>query len=228
MDINNIEICCGSIQSAVNAKDGGAQRIELCQALSEGGTTPSFASIKTAVQDLNLNVFVLIRPRSGNFIYNQVEIKTMQEDIIKCKELGVSGIVVGFLTEDGNIDKLLTKHFVELSKPLPVTFHRAFDECIDPFKALEDIIDCGCARILTSGCKTTALEGAPILKQLVTQAAERITILAGSGITHKNAANVIDITGVTEIHGSCKKLSSNGCEETEIDAVKALLNSFSL
>lgn len=223
MTIDDIEICCSSIQSAMNAKNAGAKRIELCQALSEGGTTPSYATVRHSVQEMGLNVFVLVRPRGGDFHYNQLEINIMEEDVKTCKQLGASGIVVGFLTEDGHIDKNLTKHFVELSAPLPVTFHRAFDECQDPFAALEDVIDCGCKRILTSGCKPTAIEGSDTLRKLVAQAGGRITILAGSGITPENAAELKAKTGVTEIHGSCKRTNKNGACETDPVLVKRLI-----
>ena len=213
MEINQIEICCGSIQSAANAKAGGAVRVELCQGLIEGGTTPSPATIDYAVRELGLQVFVLVRPRGGDFCYNELEIKTMEADVEYCKKAGVAGIVVGFLHQDGSIDTELTSRFVKLSAPLPVTFHRAFDECTEPLKALEQIIDCGCKRILTSGCKPTAMEGADMLQQLVKQADGRITILAGSGITPDNAAALKAKTLVPEIHGSCKSLRPDGSFE---------------
>ena len=212
-----IEICCGSIQSAANAKAGGAVRVELCQGLVEGGTTPSPATIQYAVRELGLKVFVLVRPRGGDFCYNELEVKTMEEDVAFCKEAGASGIVVGFLHPDGSIDTELTRRFVELSAPLPVTFHRAFDECADPLNALEQIIECGCARVLTSGCKPTAMEGAEMLQQLVKQADGRITILAGSGVTPENAVTLREKTGVKEIHGSCKKTRPDGAWETDTE-----------
>lgn len=218
-----IEICCGSIQSAANAKAGGAERIELCQGLVEGGTTPSPATIRYAVKELGLRVFVLLRPRGGDFCYNELEIKTMEEDVKFCKEVGTAGIVVGFLHPDGSIDTELTRRFVTLASPLPVTFHRAFDECTEPLKALEQIIDCGCARILTSGCQPTAMEGAKLLQQLVKQAEGRITILAGSGITPENAAALKQQTGVPEIHGSCKMTRADGAWETDMEEVRKLL-----
>ena len=218
-----IEICCGSIQSAANAKAGGAVRVELCQGLVEGGTTPSPATIQYAVRELGLKVFVLVRPRGGNFCYNELEVKTMEEDVAFCKEAGASGIVVGFLHPDGSIDTELTRRFVELSAPLPVTFHRAFDECADPLNALEQIIECGCARILTSGCKPTAIEGAEMLQQLVKQADGRITILAGSGVTPENAVALREKTGVKEIHGSCKKTRPDGAWETDAEEVRKLI-----
>jgi len=218
-----IEICCGSIQSAANAKAGGAVRIELCQGLVEGGTTPSPATIDYAVKELGLQVFVLVRPRGGDFCYNELEIKTMEEDVAFCKKAGATGIVVGFLHPDGSIDTELTRRFVELSAPLPVTFHRAFDECADPLNALEQIIDCGCARILTSGCKPTAMEGAEMLQKLVKQADGRIKILAGSGVTPENAAALREKTGVEEIHGSCKITRPDGAWETDKQQVRELL-----
>lgn len=218
-----IEICCGSIQSAANAKAGGAVRVELCQGLIEGGTTPSPATIEYAVKELGLQVFVLVRPRGGDFCYNELEIKTMEEDVEFCKKAGVAGIVVGFLHPDGSIDTELTRRFVKLAAPLPVTFHRAFDRCPEPLKALEQIIDCGCARILTSGCKPTAMEGANLLKQLVQQANGRIKILAGSGVTPENAAALRKKTGAPEIHGSCKITRPDGAWETDSKQVKKLL-----
>ena len=218
-----IEICCGSIQSAANAKVGGAVRVELCQGLVEGGTTPSPATIQYAVRELGLKVFVLVRPRGGDFCYNELEVKTMEEDVAFCKEAGASGIVVGFLHPDGSIDTELTRRFVELSAPLPVTFHRAFDECADPLNALEQIIECGCARILTSGCKPTAIEGAEMLQQLVKQADGRITILAGSGVTPENVVTLREKTGVKEIHGSCKKTRPDGAWETDAEEVRKLI-----
>lgn len=218
-----IEICCGSIQSAANAKAGGAVRIELCQGLIEGGTTPSPATIEYAVKELGLQVFVLVRPRGGDFCYNELEIKTMEKDVEFCKKVGVAGIVVGFLHPDGSIDTELTRRFVKLAAPLPVTFHRAFDRCPEPLRALEQIIDCGCARILTSGCKPTAMEGADMLQQLVQQANGRITILAGSGVTPENAAALREKTGATEIHGSCKITRPDGAWETDAEQVKKLL-----
>ncbi len=218
-----IEICCGSIQSAANAKAGGAIRVELCQGLVEGGTTPSPATIQYAVRELGLKVFVLVRPRGGDFCYNELEVKTMEEDVAFCKEAGAFGIVVGFLHPDGSIDTELTRRFVELSAPLPVTFHRAFDECADPLNALEQIIECGCARILTSGCKPTVIEGAEMLQQLVKQADGRITILAGSGVTPENAVALREKTGVKEIHGSCKKTRPDGAWETDAEEVRKLI-----
>lgn len=219
-----IEICCGSIQSAANAKAAGATRIELCQNLNEGGTTPSYATIKQCVEDLHLDVFVLVRPRPGNFVYNDVEIQNMLEDVRICKELGVAGVVVGFLHPDGSIDTELTRLFVETAAPVPVTFHRAFDRCKDWRKSLEEVITCGCKRILTSGCQPTAMEGKETLKELVRLAGDRITILVGSGVRPDNARALVEFTHAKEIHGSCKVRTDGGYEETDTETVKQLIH----
>lgn len=219
-----IEICCGSIQSAANAKAAGATRIELCQNLNEGGTTPSYATIKQCVEDLHLDVFVLVRPRPGDFVYNDVEIQNMLEDVRICKELGVAGVVVGFLHPDGSIDTKLTRRFVETAAPVPVTFHRAFDRCKDWRKSLEEVIACGCKRILTSGCHPTAMEGKETLKELVRLAGDRITILVGSGVRPDNAQALVEFTHAKEIHGSCKVHTDGGYEETDTETVKQLIH----
>lgn len=217
-----VEICCGSIQSAVNAHRAGAKRIELCQNLIEGGTTPSYATIKQCVA-MGLNVFVLIRPRPGNFVYNEFEVENMLEDVRMCKTLGVAGIVVGFLHSNGDIDKALTQRFVQEAHPIPVTFHRAFDRCAHWTQALEDVIACGCRRILTSGCHSTAIEGKDTLKALVKQAGKRITILAGSGVVANNVQELVEHTGVQEVHGSCKVHLPDNYDETDEQSVRDLL-----
>ena len=224
----NIEICCNSIQSAANAQSAGAHRIELCQDLENGGTTPSYAAIKYCVETLRLDVFVLIRPRSGNFCYNELEIETMAEDVRTCKTLGVAGIVVGFLTPDGHIDTALPRRFVELAHPLPVTFHRAFDRVPDWKNSLEEVIDCGCARILTSGCRPSVEEGIGERRQIVAQAGTRITILAGGGVTPSNVKHLIQETGVQEVHASCKHTMPGGYNETDSAIVKELIAQITL
>lgn len=220
----NIEICCNSIQSAFNAKAAGATRIELCQDLENGGTTPSAATIRRCVQDLQLDVFVLVRPRSGNFCYNEWEVETMADDVRICKDLGVAGIVVGFLREDGFVDVELTRRFVQLAAPIPVTFHRAFDCCPDWKRSLEEIIDCGCARILTSGCKPTAMEGRDHLRDMIKHAGDRITILMGSGLRPDNVRELVEYTGAKEVHASCKAATQGGYNETEESQVRALID----
>ena len=218
-----VEICCGSIQSAANARAAGATRIELCQNLNQGGTTPSYATIRQCVEDLHLDVFVLVRPRPGDFVYNRLEIDNMVRDVQMCKECGAAGVVVGFLHPDGRVDKAMTRRFVEIAAPLPVTFHRAFDRCPDWPQALEDVIDCGCRRILTSGCQPAATEGRDTLRSIVDLAGERITILMGGGVRSDNVRSLLEHTGVHEVHGSCKRLMPNGCEETDSAEVTHLL-----
>lgn len=204
-----LEICAPSLHSAINADLAGADRIELCQNLNEGGTTPSFGNIKYCVDHLNLKTHVLIRPRPGDFCYSDQEFQTIQHDVELCKVLGVHGIVVGFLHEDLTIDVERTTKIVEIAAPMTVTFHRAFDICKDWNTALEQIISCGCHAILTSGTQKTAFEGIPILKEIVQKAQNRITILAGSGINATNASEIIEKTGVHEIHSSCTRSISN-------------------
>lgn len=199
-----IEVCANSVQSAVNAAKGGADRIELCQNLNEGGTTPSWAAIKYCVEQLPLKTMVLIRPRPGNFRYNEVEFEAVKQDVVACRELGAHGVVIGFLDDDLEIDVARTAEVVKLARPMEVTFHRAFDCCRDWRKGLEQIIECGCDRVLTSGQCSTALEGLATLREIVKQADGRIKILAGSGVKAANAREIVDGAQVKEIHASCK------------------------
>uniref|UniRef100_UPI00404B235A copper homeostasis protein CutC n=1 Tax=Fulvivirga sp. TaxID=1931237 RepID=UPI00404B235A len=199
-----IEICANSVQSVINAEKAGAHRVELCDNLWEGGTTPSAATIKLAKEKTGIAVYVLVRPRGGDFVYSDLEFEIIKEDIRVCKELGVQGIVSGVLNADGTVDKGRTKELVELSKPLPFTFHRAFDVANDPAQALEDIIDCGAVRILTSGQKNSAIEGIDLLKQIQEKANDRIVIMPGGGINPDNISELLSI-GCTEFHMSGKK-----------------------
>ncbi|WP_298527666.1 copper homeostasis protein CutC [uncultured Porphyromonas sp.] len=195
-----IENCAGSAESARRAQLGGAYRIELCAGLPEGGTTPSYGEIVAARRAVDIKLNVIIRPRAGDFLYTPIEVEAMLEDIKMARQLGVDGIVVGCLTPDGEVDKPLLRRFVEASGDLPVTFHRAIDVCRDPSAALEDIIKAGCARVLTSGGKATALEGAEVIAQLVKQAGDRIIIMPGAGVTPENIAELARITGAKEFH----------------------------
>lgn len=195
-----IENCAGSAESARRAQLGGAYRIELCAGLPEGGTTPSYGEIVAARRAVDIKLNVIIRPRAGDFLYSPLEVEAMLEDIKMARQLGVDGIVVGCLTPDGEVDKTLLRRFVEAVGDLPVTFHRAIDVCRDPSVALEDIIETGCARVLTSGGKATALEGAEVIAQLVKQAGDRIIIMPGAGVTPENIAQLARITGAKEFH----------------------------
>lgn len=217
----HVEICCNSVLSARNAKMGGAYRIELCQALGEGGTTPSAAAIEYCVRELNLQTRVLIRPRGGNFCYDKEDFKIILDDIYHAYKFGAHAVVVGFLTREGDIDVPKTMAAVEAASGMGVTFHRAFDECRNPSEALEQIIECGCQKLLTSGCKPTAMKGAQMLKSLDEQANGRIDIIAASGIVPSNVVQLVNCTGLREIHASCKTVK-DGVSVTDETLVKEL------
>ena len=199
-----VEACVNSPQSANEAEKGGALRVELCDNLYEGGTTPSAASIISTRKNIKIGLNVIIRPRGGDFIYSDMELEIMLQDIAFCKQIGIDGVVLGVLTPDGNVDIFNTKRLTQAAFPMNVTFHRAFDMVADPYKALEDIILCGCDRILTSGLQNKAIEGKDMIAMLVAQADDRIIIIAGSGINDQNAASLVTYTDVKEIHTSSK------------------------
>lgn len=196
----SIEVCVDSIASALAAERGGANRIELCSNLREGGTTPTAGMIEVARSRIVLNLHVMVRPRSGDFSYNDDEFAIMRRDVLTARQLGANGVVLGILTRDAAVDVPRTRELVELARPLNVTFHRAFDLSAGLFSALEDVIVSGADRILTSGGKATALEAGSILANLVQAAKGRITILACGGINESNAATIIRETGAKEIH----------------------------
>lgn len=219
-----LEICIDSLESAIAAQIGGADRVELCANLLEGGTTPSIGTIIQTRKHLDIGLQVIIRPRGGDFCYSHLEFEVMKDNIRFCKEAGVDGIVSGILKADGSIDKERTKELIELSKPMNFTFHRAFDMVREPFKSLEDIISIGADRILTSGLKPTALEGKQLIKKLVEKAKSRVIILAGSGITDLNVASVIEVTGVNEVHMTAHTFKDSEMKYKS-DAVKFCGNS---
>lgn len=199
-----LEICASSFTSAIIAEKAGANRIELCENINEGGTTPSYGTLKLVKQHVKIATYVLIRPRSGDFFYTEDEFDIIKQDILLCKELGYEGVVVGILTSDGKVDIQRTKALVELAKPMGVTFHRAFDACKDPEEALEAVIETGCERILTSGLKNTVIEGTENLKRLIVQAASRIIIMPGSGIKSTNIKFLKELIPANEWHASAK------------------------
>lgn len=198
-----LEACCVDAAQALAAKNAGASRIELCEDIAVGGVTPSAANIVSTVA-LGLPVNVLVRPRGGDFVYSADEMASVRESVLQCAELGASGVVIGALTCDGSIDVEAIRPLVELAhaKGLSVTFHRAFDECRDPFAGLEQIIAMGCDRLLTSGQKTSAYEGRELIAQLVSQAAGRIIVMPGAGITPANLNSIRFATSATEFHGT--------------------------
>lgn len=205
-----LEICAGSVESAIAARDGGAQRIELCAALEIGGVTPSAGIIAEARKVEGISLNVIIRPRGGDFLYNSYEAESMIYDIQLCKKLGVDGVVIGALTADGDIDTALCRRLIDAADGMSVTFHRAFDMCRNPQQALEEMIALGCDRVLTSGQATTAEAGIRLLKELVEQAAGRISIMPGCGVNSGNAARILQETGATEIHASARKSVGSG------------------
>ena len=200
-----LEICAGSVESAVAARNGGAKRIELCAALEIGGITPSAGLIAEARKVEGIVMNVIIRPRGGDFLYNENEIACMIRDIKLCSALGADGIVIGALTAGGDVDFITCKRLITAAQGMSVTFHRAFDMCRDPREALEELIELGCDRVLTSGQAATAEAGIPLLKELTEQAAGRIIIMPGCGVNSSNATKILQATGTTEIHASARK-----------------------
>ena len=207
-----LEIIGFNIESCIAAQEAGANRIELCDNPSEGGTTPSYAFIKSARKKLAIELYVMIRPRGGDFLYSDDEFDIMKEDIATCKNLGCDGVVLGILTSGGNVDKKRCKQLVGCAYPLGVTFHRAFDRAKDPFAALKDIIEIGCERILTSGQRAKASDGAETIKQLILQAEDRITIMPGSGVNAENIIELAESTGAVEFHSSASVLVNSNMQ----------------
>lgn len=204
-----LETIAFNVESCKIAQAAGAHRIELCDNSGEGGTTPSYGFIKAARQVLTIDLFTIIRPRGGDFFYSDEEFEIMKTDIQVCKELGCDGVIFGILMEDATVDKVRCKIFVQLAYPMSVTFHRAFDRVTDPSQALEDIIECGFERILTSGFYPTAMEGADNLKKLIQVADERIIIMPGSGIRASNIKQLMETTNAVEFHSSARKLQNS-------------------
>ncbi|MGL4332836.1 MAG: copper homeostasis protein CutC [Bacteroidales bacterium] len=212
MKNRKLEICVYSYESAMNAQSAGADRIELCAGLPEGGTTPSYGMIRKVCSDLTIPVHVIIRPRGGDFCYSSEELDIMVHDIICAKDLGASGVVVGVLDRYGNVDLAGMSKLIKASEGMSVTFHRAFDMCADPFVALEEIIALGCDRILTSGQANKASQGTELLCKLVKAANERIIIMPGCGIHSLNIGKLIDETQAQEYHFSARKSKESPME----------------
>lgn len=205
-----LEICTGSIESVIAAKEGGAQRVELCSALLEGGVTPSVGLMREARKVEGLKMNVLIRPRGGDFLYSEEEIQIMIEDIKTAKAVGADGVVIGALTSEGDVDTEACRRMIAAAEGMTITFHRAFDMVRDADEALETIISLGCHRILTSGLRRTVEEGIPMLKHLVEKADGRIIIMPGSGVSPKNVSKIIEETGAIEIHASARSEKLSG------------------
>lgn len=200
-----LEICVDNIESAFIAQEAGADRIELCSNLMEGGTTPSLGTILSIRKFLKIGMHVIIRPRGGDFLYSDQEYDLMRKEIDLCGENGVNGVVTGILLPDGSIDIERTARLFEYARPMSATFHRAFDMCNDPLKGLDDVISTGAERLLTSGQKNMASEGLEVIGQLVNAAGQRIIIMPGSGINDSNIERIAKITGANEFHLTGRK-----------------------
>lgn len=204
-----LEACVDSVEGALAAQQAGADRVELCAGLVEGGLTPSAAAIELARRHLAIALHVLVRPRGGDFCYSDLEFAVMRRDIEVAKSLGADGIVLGVLRPDATVDVGKTEALIQLARPLSVTFHRAFDMTTDPFAALDTLVALGVDRVLTSGQETTALEGAARIADLVRHAAGRITIMAGGGIDERTVAQLVWIARVSEVHMSGRVLADS-------------------
>ena len=196
------EVVVYNIESAFKAQEGGADRIELCDNPADGGTTPSQGTVEVVRQNVTMDLFVMLRPRGGDFFYSSNEFHTMKRDLFQFQKLSVDGFVLGILNQDGTIDKKRCKELIDKARPLKVTCHRAFDMTRDPFEALEDCIEVGFARILTSGHRSNAFEGAGLIGQLVEKARGRISIMAGSGVNEDTVQKIVSTSKVNEIHFS--------------------------
>ena len=204
-----LEICVDNVESAMVAQNAGADRVELCNNLQEGGTTPGLGMISSARNNLCIGVNVIIRPRGGDFLYSEIEYDIMRRDINVCGECGVDGVVLGILLPGGEIDTERTAKLVELARPMSVTFHRAFDMCNDPFKGLEEIIATGTDRLLTSGQKNKAEDGIGLISDLIVKSDGRIIIMPGSGINSKNILTIARGTGAKEFHLTGRKVTES-------------------
>ncbi|MBD8873570.1 copper homeostasis protein CutC [Rhodanobacter sp. DHB23] len=200
-----LEVAANSVASALAAQEGGAGRVELCAALELGGLTPSHATIAMARERLRIPLYVLIRPRAGDFLYDDDECEAMRRDIETCVALGCDGVVLGALDADGDVDMGRCYGLVAAAGRIGVTFHRAFDLARDPRRALDDVIALGCERLLTSGGQASAMDGAPLIRELIAQARGRIGIMPGAGVTDRNIAALAAATGAREIHASAKR-----------------------
>jgi copper homeostasis protein len=216
----NIEVVVYNIESALKALEGGADRIEVCADPGSGGTTPSAGLVEVIRQNVSIDVYAMLRPRGGDFLYNNYEFHSMKRDLWQFQRLSVDGVVFGILNPDGTLDKKRCTELISKARPLKVTCHRAFDRTIDPFQALEDCIEAGFDRILTSGQRNTAHEGAQMIADLVRAARGRISIMAGSGVNEGNVADIVRLSKVQEIH-----FSATSYRESQMQFVNANLRS---
>ena len=195
------EACVESFEKALEAQSNGANRIELCENLAVGGTTPSYGTVKICLEKLNIPIFPMIRARGGNFVYSKDEIEIMKEDIKIFKELGVKGVVLGCLTSDNKIDLELTKELVDLAYPMEVTFHKAIDEILNPLDYIDDLVNIGIKRILTSGGEATALEGKDLINEMIKKSNGRLKIVVAGKVTKRNLNGLSNLISADEFHG---------------------------
>ena len=195
------EACVESFEKALEAQNNGADRIELCENLAVGGTTPSYGTVKICLEKLNIPIFPMIRARGGNFVYSKDEIEIMKEDIKIFKELGVKGVVLGCLTSDNKIDLEFTKELVDLAYPMEVTFHKSIDEILNPLDYIDDLVNIGIKRILTSGGKATALEGKDLINEMIKKSNGRLKIVVAGKVTKGNLNGLSNLISADEFHG---------------------------
>ena len=207
-----LEIATSDFETTRAAVAGGADRIELCANLSEGGTTPSYGTIYQCRETFDVLLYPIIRPRGGDFLYNSDEYEVMLHDVKLCKQLGCDGIVIGLLNPDGTIDAKRTVTLVDIAYPMGATFHRAFDRCREPFEAMEQLIQIGCERILTSGQQAIAPDGIELIGQLNKKADHRIIIMPGSGVRKENIKMLAEISGCSEFHSSLRGKAKGNME----------------
>jgi copper homeostasis protein len=212
MGKNILEICCYNLNSALIAANAGADRVELCADPGSGGTTPGIGLIKSVRKKIGIELYPIIRIRGGDFLFSEEEFEVMLDEVAACKSAGCDGVVFGMLLPDGRIDKFHSLKLIEIAYPMGVSFHRAFDWSVNPFEAMEDIIEIGCERILTSGQQPKAILGAPLIKDLISQAADRIQIMPGSGIRADNIADLKKETGATQFHSSASVLKKSSMD----------------
>lgn len=216
-----IEIACFNVDSAIIAQKNGADRIELCAEMALGGITPSVEDVVEVRKEVTIDLNVMIRPRGGSFVYSDYEFEQMCRSILKMKELGVDGLVFGILNADNSVNVVQNQALVELTFPTPCTFHRAFDQVVDMYQALEDVISCGFKTVLTSGCKPNVIEGLAYLRQLVDWAGNRITIMPGGGLRSVNIEKVLRETGAHYFHSSAIIHDGETALAGEVEALKA-------
>ena len=212
-----IEVAAFTPTAALVAAENGANRIELCSGFAEGGLSPSIGSVSLVRERIDIPLHVLIRPRVGDFVYNKYELLAIEKEIIAYKQLGVNGVVIGVLNSNATININALKRLIEVARPMSVTFHRAFDQCLTPLKELEKLIDCGVDRVLTSGCKPSVIEGIDTLKQLIKVADNHIIILPGGGVSPDNAKEIVQTLGIAELHLSGKIMTNSPMKELPIE-----------